>query len=417
MISRQFNEGKNMQGALSNIRVLDLSRVLAGPWCTQNLADLGAEVIKVERPATGDDTRTWGPPWIRDDNGADTPDSTYYGSANRNKKSIAIDISTPEGQQLVRELAAKSDVFVENYKVGDMARYGLAYEDIRKINPRIVYCSITGYGQTGPHAHRPGYDFVFQGIGGLMSITGERDDLPGGGPQRVGIAVTDIMTGMYSALAILAALNARHTTGVGQYIDMALLDCIVAFGSNQAASHMMTGKIPRRYGNGHPSVVPYQVFATQDGHIIIAVGNDSQFRRYCEVIGRPDLAADERFRTASGRLVNRDALIPQLESAMKTRPSAEWLDSMEKNGIPSGPINNYAQVFADPQVRHRGLWVDIPHPSGGTTPSIASPLRLSDTPVTYRMAAPVLGQHTQEVLTALLGKSQDEIDRLAGIVQ
>lgn len=405
-----------MQGALSNIRVLDLSRVLAGPWCTQNLADLGAEVIKVERLKSGDDTRNWGPPWIRNEQGDDTADSTYYGSANRNKKSIAIDIASPQGQQLVRELAAKSDVFVENYKVGDMARYGLGYEDIRKINPRIVYCSITGYGQSGPHAHRPGYDYVFQGIGGLMSITGERDDLPGGGPQRVGIAVTDIMTGMYSALAIMAALNARHTTGVGQYIDMALLDCIVAFGANQAASYMMTGKIPKRYGNGHPSVVPYQVFATQDGHIIVAVGNDTQFRRLCTVIGRDDLGQDQRFQSTSSRLVHRDVLIPELERAMKTRPSAEWLESMEANGIPSGPINNYKQVFEDPQVQYRGLWAQIPHPDGGMTPTIASPLRLSETPVQYRMAAPMLGQHTQEILRTVLGKNENDIQQLGGVI-
>jgi crotonobetainyl-CoA:carnitine CoA-transferase CaiB-like acyl-CoA transferase len=405
-----------MQAALSNVRVLDLSRVLAGPWCTQNLADLGAEVIKVERPKTGDDTRTWGPPWIRNEDGEETTDATYYGSANRNKQSIAIDISTPEGQQLVRELAAKSDVFVENYKVGDMARYGLSYDDIKKINPRIIYCSITGYGQTGPHAHRPGYDYVFQGIGGLMSITGERDDLPGGGPQRVGIAVTDIMTGMYSAMAILAALNARHTTGAGQYIDMALLDCIVAFGSNQAASYMMTGNLPKRFGHAHPSVVPYQVFATGDGHIIVAVGNDAQYKRLCTVIGRDDLWADERFQKMSGRLIHRDALIPELERALKTHLSAEWLDSMETAGIPCGPINNYKQVFDDPQVQHRGLWQELPHPAGGMTPTIASPLRLSGTPVQYRMAAPTLGQHTQEILRDVLGKSQNEIDQLGDVI-
>lgn len=405
-----------MQGALSNIRVLDLSRVLAGPWCTQNLADLGADVIKVERLKSGDDTRNWGPPWIRNEDGEDTVDSTYYGSTNRNKKSIAVDISTAAGQQIVRELAAKADVFVENYKVGDMARYGLSYEDIRKINPRIIYCSITGYGQTGPHAHRPGYDYVFQGIGGLMSITGERDDLPGGGPQRVGIAVTDIMTGMYSSLAILAALNARHSTGVGQYIDMALLDCIVAFGSNQAAGYLMTGNIPKRYGHAHPSVVPYQVFPTEDGHIIVAVGNDTQYKRLCSAIERDDLWEDERYRTTSGRLIHRDELIPQIEQALKGRPSSVWLDRMEANGIPSGPINNYKQVFDDPQVQHRGLRQEIPYPGGGVTPTIASPLRLSETPVQYRMAAPTLGQHTQEILREVLGKTQNEIDQLGDVI-
>ncbi|MGH8809202.1 MAG: CaiB/BaiF CoA transferase family protein, partial [Noviherbaspirillum sp.] len=392
-----------MQGALSNTRVLDLSRILAGPWCTQSLADLGAEVIKVERPGAGDDTRSWGPPWIKSASGEDTSDSTYYGSANRNKKSIAIDISSAEGQQLVRDLAAKSDVFIENYKVGDMARYGLSYEDIRRINPAIVYCSITGYGQTGPYAHRPGYDYVFQGMGGLMSITGERDSKPGGGPQRVGIAVTDIVTGLYAGIAILAALHARKTTGVGQYIDMALLDCIVAFGSNQAVSYMTTGKIPQRYGNEHPSVVPYQVYATQDGHVIVATGNDSQWQRFCVAIERPDLAQDEQFRTTSGRLVHREELIPQIQRTMLERTSAVWLERLDTNAVPGGPINNYAQVFDDAQVKHRGLWVDIPDADGHEVPTVASPLRLSDTPVQYRSAAPTLGQHTKEVLRTVLG--------------
>lgn len=404
-----------MRGALTGIRVLDLSRVLAGPWCTQNLADLGAEVIKVERPVKGDDTRNWGPPWVRGADGEDTDTSTYYASANRNKKSITIDIASPDGQELVRELAAKSDVFVENYKVGDMARYGLSYEDIRKINPRIIYCSITGYGQTGPHAHLPGYDYVFQGLGGLMSITGERDDLPGGGPMRVGIAVTDIMTGMYSAMAILAALNSRHVTGQGQYIDMALLDCIVAFGSNQAEGYMMTGDIPRRYGHAHPSVVPYQVFATADGHIIVAVGNDAQFKRLTAVIGRDDLWADIRFQNASGRLIYREALIPQLEDAIRLQSSTHWLKSMSAQGVPCGPINDYKQVFEDPQIQHRGLWQQLPREGGGTTPTIASPLRLSETPVQYHSAAPVLGSHTAIILRDLLGKTEDEIHQLRDV--
>jgi crotonobetainyl-CoA:carnitine CoA-transferase CaiB-like acyl-CoA transferase len=406
-----------MQGALSHIRVLDLSRVLAGPWCTQNLADLGAEVIKVERPKVGDDTQSWGPPWIKDANGEETSDSTYYGSANRNKKSIAIDIATAEGQRLVRELAAKCDVFVENYKVGDMARYGLSYEDIKKVNPGIVYCSITGFGQTGPHAHRPGYDYVFQGMGGLMSITGERDDAPGGGPQRVGIAVTDVLTGMYAALAITAALASRQITGAGQYIDMALLDCIVALGSNQAASYMATGNVPKRYGNEHPSVVPYQVFATQDGHIIVAVGNDSQWKRLCSAMERQDLALDARYQTTTGRLVNRDTLIPEIRNVMETKSSDEWLQRLEANGVPSGPINDYQQVFDDPQVKHRGLWEHIALPEGGATPTIASPLRLSETPVAYRSAAPTLGQHTTEILSTVLGKSAEEIQRLAGVIE
>lgn len=401
-----------MHGALSNIRVLDLTRVLAGPWCTQNLADLGAEVIKVERPGSGDDTRHWGPPWLRDGDGNDTTDSAYYGSTNRNKKSVAVDIATPEGQQLIRELAAGSDVFVENYKVGDLARYGLGYEDIRKINPRIVYCSITGYGQSGPYSHKPGYDFVFQGQGGLMSITGERDDVPGGGPQKVGIAVTDVLTGMYACVAILAAVNARHASGVGQYIDMALLDCIVAFGSSQATSYLVTGNVPRRFGNAHANMVPYQVFATRNGHIIVAPGNDVQWRRLCTAIGREELAHDERFRTGSARIVNRATLIPELERVMLERTSEEWLERLEANGIPSGPINDYRQVFADPQVQQRGLKVDIPLPDGGTMPTIASPLRLSDTPVEYGMPPPRLGQHTADVLRDVLGKTPDEIGRL-----
>lgn len=407
-----------MQGALSNIRVLDLSRILAGPWCTQNLADMGADVIKVERPGTGDDTRHWGPPWTTDAAGSATDDSVYHASTNRNKKSIAVDIATAEGQALIRELAARSDVLVENYKVGDLGRYGLSYEDIRRINPRIIYCSITGYGQTGPYSHQPGYDFIFQGQGGLMSITGERDDAPGGGPQKVGIAVTDILTGMYACVAILAAVNARATSGVGQYIDMALLDCIVAFGSSQANSYLVTGNIPRRYGNAHANMVPYQVFTTRNGHIIVAAGNDTQWQRVCAAIERPDLASDERFIKGSGRIVNRGVLIPELERVMLTRTSEEWLERFEANGIPSGPINNYAQVFEDPHVRHRELRVDLPLAHGGSIPGVASPIRLSDTPVKYRNAAPVLGQDTEQVLREVLDKTHDEIEKLiaAGVI-
>ena len=401
-----------MQGALSNIRVLDLSRILAGPWCTQNLADLGAEVIKVERPVTGDDTRHWGPPWIRDGEGSETTDSTYFASANRNKKSIAVDIASAAGQALIRELVAESDVLVENYKVGDLARYGLAYDDVRKINPRLIYCSITGYGQSGPSAHRPGYDFVFQGMGGLMSITGERDDLPGGGPQKVGVAITDVMTGMYACVAILAAVNARSMSGVGQYIDMALLDCIVAFGGNQANNYVMTGQVPKRSGNAHPALVPYQVFATTNGHIIVAAGNDTQWQRLCKVMARADLASDPRFNQVSGRITHREALIVELERAMLTRSSEDWLAALEEGGIPVGPINDYAQVFADPQVQHRQLQVALPRPEGGTLPAIASPLRLSETPVTYRSAPPTLGQNTDEVLRSVLGKTPEQLDML-----
>lgn len=401
-----------MAGALSNITVLDLSRILAGPWCTQNLADLGAEVIKVERPLTGDDTRHWGPPWLRDEAGEDLADSAYFSSTNRNKKSIAIDIATAEGQALIRELALKADVLVENYKVGDLARYGLGYEDIRKINPQIIYCSITGYGQTGPSAHRPGYDFVFQGLGGLMSITGERDAAPGGGPQKVGIAVTDVLTGLYACVAILAAINARSMTGQGQYIDMALLDCIVAFGSSQATSYMVTGKVPVRYGNAHANLVPYQVLASANGHVIVAAGNDSQWQRFCIALERPDLATDARYATGTGRIVNRETLVPELERVMLKRTTEEWLERLEVNGIPAGPINSYEQVFADPQVKHRELWVDMPQKNGGVMPTIASPLRMSDTPVEYRMSAPTLGQHTSEILGSVLGKTRKELDRM-----
>lgn len=402
-----------MQGALTNIRVLDLSRILAGPWCTQNLADLGAEVIKVERPHAGDDTRHWGPPWIHDADGNETADSGYYASANRNKKSIAVDMATAAGQALILELAAESDVLVENYKVGDLARYGLAYEDIRKINPRIIYCSITGYGQTGPSAQRPGYDFVFQGMGGLMSITGERDDVPGGGPQKVGVAITDILTGMYACVAILAAVHARSASGTGQYIDMALLDCIVAFGASQASNYLLTGKVPGRAGNAHPNMVPYQVFATQNGHVIVAAGNDNQWQRLCAVMARDDLARDARFAQVSGRIIHRGELIPELERVMLTRSSEDWLAALEEGGIPGGPINDYAQVFADPQVRHRQLQVELPRPEGGALPGIASPLRLSETPVAYRMAPPTLGQHTADVLATVLGKTPQQIEQLA----
>jgi crotonobetainyl-CoA:carnitine CoA-transferase CaiB-like acyl-CoA transferase len=402
-----------MPAALSNIRVLDLSRILAGPWCTQNLADLGAEVIKVERPGAGDDTRHWGPPWIRDADGEETADSIYYASANRNKKSIAVDIACAEGQALIRELAAESDVLVENYKVGDLARYGLGYDDLRKINPRIIYCSITGYGQTGPSAQRPGYDFVFQGMGGLMSITGERDDLPGGGPQKVGVAITDVLTGMYACVAILAAVNARVASGAGQYIDMALLDCIVAFGASHASNYLMTGKVPGRAGNAHANMVPYQVFATQNGHIIVAAGNDSQWQRLCTVMARADLARDARFEKVSGRITHRAELVPEIERVMLTRSSEDWLAALEAGGIPGGPINNYAQVFADPQVNHRQLHVDLPRPGGGVLPGIASPLRLSATPVAYRTAPPTLGQDTDAVLSTLLGRTPEQLAQLA----
>ena len=406
------NRGTSSQpGALSHIRVLDLSRVLAGPWCTQNLADLGADVIKVERPGQGDDTRGWGPPWIRDEDGQPTHDSTYFAATNRGKRSITIDLSTPQGQALVRELALVSDVVVENYKIGDLKRYGLDYESLSEINPRLVYCSITGYGQTGPSAHKPGYDFVFQAQGGLMSITGERDDLPGGGAQKVGIAIADVMTGMYSSIAILAALNHREVSGRGQYIDMALLDCVVALGGNQVTGYFSSGKVPFRYGNAHASLVPYQVFKAADGDMVVAVGNDSQWQHYCEAIDRPDLASDVRWTKVTGRITGREVLIPELAHTMLTRTTDEWITRLEAKGVPCGRINDYQQVFQDPQVMHRGLRVDMPTQDGGTVSTIASPLRLMGTPVQYTMPPPTLGSSTEDLLKELLGKTDEDLQQ------
>lgn len=386
---------------LDGIRVLDLSRVLAGPWCSQNLADLGADVIKVERPGTGDDTRAWGPPYLKDEQGNDTSEAAYYLSANRNKRSITIDISTPEGAELVRKMAAKCDVLLENFKVGGLKKYGLDYESIKGVNPSLIYCSVTGFGQTGPMAPLPGYDFMIQGMGGLMSITGERDDRPGGGPQKAGVAVTDLFTGMYATVAILGALHERNRSGLGQHIDVALLDCHVAMLANQALNYMTSGNIPKRAGNAHQNVVPYQVFAASDGHLIVAVGNDSQYRAYCEVLGRPDLGVHPDYATNSQRLINRDALIAELEEIMKTRTRDEWIESLQKVGVPSGPINNLKQVFEEPQVKAREMWRTLPHPIAGTAPTTASPIRFSDTPVQYRMAPPLLGQHTDEILEEL----------------
>jgi formyl-CoA transferase len=407
-----------MPGPLSHLRVLDLSRVLAGPWAAQNLADLGAEVIKIERPGTGDDTRGWGPPYMKDAAGKDTTEAAYFLSVNRNKKSVTLDISKPEGRKIARELASKSQVLIENYKVGTLKRYGLGYEDLKQDNPGLIYCSLTGFGQDGPYAPRPGYDFVFQGMGGLMSITGERDGQPGAGPQKVGIAITDVLTGMYASVAILAAITHRERTGQGQYIDAALLDTIVAFNANQISSYFASGKIPQRFGNAHAQVVPYEVFPTADGHIILAVGNDSQFASFCQAAGCAELAEEARFRTNSARIVHRGELIPLIAEIMRTRSKREWIETLEAANVPCGPINNMKEVFEDPQVQHRQLRVDMPHPSGGIASVVRSPLRLSETPVEYRLAPPTLGQHNDEVLRGLLGKSGEEIERLkaAGIL-
>ena len=399
---------------LTGIRVLDLTRVLAGPWCTQNLADLGAEVIKIERPGAGDDTRGWGPPYIKDQAGNDTTEAAYYASANRNKQSVALDIATERGAELVRQLAKDSDILVENFKVGGLRKYGLDYDSLKEINPALIYCSITGFGQTGPYASRPGYDFMIQGIGGLMSITGERDDLPGGGPQKAGVAVADLMTGMYSTVGILAALHERTRSGLGQYIDMALLDCQVAMLANQNLNYMTSGVAPKRAGNAHQNLVPYQVFACADGHLIVAVGNDSQFKAYCQVIGRPGLSDDIRFKTNSNRVINREVLVPMLVDAMRTQERNYWLDALEKVGVPAGPINTIDQVYQDPQVQAREMMLDLPHAAAGHAPVGASPLRLSGSPVAYRHAAPLLGEHTEVVLRERLGLSEAEIRQLIG---
>ena len=390
-----------MAGALSHIRVLDLSRILAGPWAGQILADLGADVIKVERPGSGDDTRGWGPPWIKDDQGQDTSVAAYYLCANRNKRSITVDITQPEGQDIVRRLAAQSDVVLENFKLGGLKQYGLDYDSLKAVNPRLVYCSITGFGQDGPYAPRAGYDFLIQGLGGLMSITGRPDGEPGAGPMKVGVALTDILTGLYATNAVLAALAWREQSGEGQYIDMALLDVQVACLANQAMNYLATGSNPRRMGNAHPSIVPYQDFPTADGHMILAIGNDGQFARFCEVAGRPELAADVRFATNRARVENRAELIPLLNEITATRTTTEWIGQLEARAVPCGPINGLAEGFADPQVQARGLAVKMPHPEAGEVPLVASPIRLSKTPVEYRRAPPLVGEHTDEILADL----------------
>lgn len=383
---------------LHGIKVLDLSRVLAGPWCTQNLADLGADVIKVERPGVGDDTRGWGPPYLKDEQGQETTESAYYLSANRNKRSITIDFSTPEGAELVRKMAAKCDVLVENFKVGGLQKYGLDYEQLKKVNPRLIYCSITGFGQDGPMAHLPGYDFMIQGYGGLMSITGERDDLPGGGPQKAGVAVTDVLTGMYATVAILGALQERNRSGLGQYLDIALLDSQIAMLANQNLNYMTSGKAPKRYGNAHQNITPYQAFQVEDGHLIIAVGNDGQFRRLCQVLGVVELADDKRFQTNAARLAHREELLALIEPLIEKFTREELTEKLRQVGVPAGPINNLAEVYESPQVKHRQIWRNLPHSVAGQAPTTASPMRFSATPVQYRMAPPMLGEHTDEIL-------------------
>ena len=397
---------------LSGIRVLDLTRVLAGPWATQNLADLGAEVIKIERPGQGDDTRRWGPPFLKDREGRETADAAYFLACNRGKKSVTLDIARPEGQRIARALARKSDALVENFKVGDLARYGLDYASLSRENPRLVYCSITGFGQDGPYSDRPGYDFMVQGLGGLMSVTGERDDLAGGGPQKVGVAVADLFTGMYATSAILAALVARERTGRGQAIDMALLDAQVAMLANLSSAYFASGEVPQRMGNAHQAIVPYHVFRAADDFIVVAVGNDTQFARFCEVLGVPQWAADTRFATNPARVRHRDLLVGMIGERLAGRPARDWLAALEPAGVPCGPINDLAQVFADPQVRHRGLEVRAPHAAAGEVRMVANPMRLSATPIRYDRGPPLLGEHTAEVLIDVLGMEPATIEAL-----
>jgi len=400
-------------GPLSHIKVLDLSRVLAAPWASQNLADLGAEVVKVERPGVGDDSRAFGPPWMKDAQGRETKDSAYFTSANRGKKSVTLNIAVPEGQEIARELAKKSDVLIENYKFGDLARYGLGYEDLKALNPGLIYCSVTGFGHTGPYRERPGYDFMIQGMGGMMSVTGEPDSVPGGGPQRAGVPIADIITGMYASIAICAALAGRERTGRGQHLDLALLDSQIALLAYQNTNYFATGVPPKRIGNLHPNIVPYQPFRTRDGDVILACGNDNLFRKFCEAADCGGLAVDPRFATNGKRVENRAELTRLLQEVFSKRTTAQWVALLEAAGVPNGPINNIAQVFAEPQVKARGVRVELQHASGVTLPLVASPMRFSETPVEYRLAPPALGQHTEEVLRGL-GKSDAEIARLRG---
>jgi crotonobetainyl-CoA:carnitine CoA-transferase CaiB-like acyl-CoA transferase len=401
-----------MNGALSHVTVLDLSRVLAGPWAGQVLADLGADVIKIERPGTGDDTRGWGPPFLRDAQGNDGADAAYYLCANRNKKSVTVDFTAPEGRSIVQSLARQSDVVLENFKVGALEPYGLDHAALRAVDPKLIYCSITGFGQTGPYAPRAGYDLLVQAMGGLMSITGRRDDEPGAGPQKAGVAVTDILTGLYAAIGILAALAHRERTGIGQHIDIGLLDVQVACLANQAMNYLVSGSAPRRSGNAHPNLLPYQDFPTSDGYMVIAVGNDAQFARLCAVMGLAELASDPRFVANKSRVANRRELIDRLSAVTVTHPTAHWVAALETVGVPAGPINSLDAVFDDPQVRARGMRIDLPHPVAGSAPLVASPLRLSQTPVSYRCAPPPLGAQTHEVLAQRLGMSAQDIGNL-----
>lgn len=397
-------------GPLSDIRVLDLTRILAGPTGTQVLGDLGADVIKIERPNDGDDTRKWGPPFVKDGAGADTGESSYFLAANRNKRSLTIDIARPEGQVLIRELLADCDVLVENFKVGGLEKYGLSYDQLRDEFPGLIYCSITGFGQTGPYAPRPGYDYLVQGIGGIMSLTGE----PEGEPMKVGVGISDVVCGMYAMIAILAALHERKTSGLGQWIDMSLLDSQVAWLVNEGMNYLLSGDVPKRLGNAHANIVPYQLFPTSDGHVIIAVGNDSQFRRFCDFAGLGDCADDQRFATNPARLKNRDALVAMIKQVTGQRTMREWLEGLEASGVPCAPVNDLAQVFDDPQVISRAMRISMDHATapGGAVDLIASPIRMSRTPVSYRRGPPRLGEHTDEILSSDLNLDEAKIQEL-----
>ena len=408
-----------MAGPLAGLTVLDLSRVLAGPWCTQHLADLGATVWKIERPGSGDDTRAWGPPYLKDAQGRDTSEAAYYLCCNRGKHSVAVDFTKPEGGDIVRSLARQADVLVENFKVGGLAKYGLDYARITKLNPRLVYCSITGFGQTGPYADRAGYDFIIQGMSGFMSVTGERDDLAGGGPQKAGVAITDLVTGLFAAVGILAALQHREHTGEGQHLDTSLLDSAVAMMSVMNLNYLTTGVAPGRIGNAHPNIVPYQVFACADGHLIVAVGNDSQFAKFCDAAGVPAWSADPRFARNADRVRNRAVLVPMFEAIVRARTQHDWIAALEARGVPCGPINTIAQVFDEPQLAARAMKLDMPHPLAGCVPQVGSPLRYSATHVQYDRAPPLLGEHTADVLRERLGFDDARIDGLVhdGVVQ
>ncbi|SHJ86962.1 Crotonobetainyl-CoA:carnitine CoA-transferase CaiB [Roseomonas rosea] len=408
-----MTDAAQRQGPLSHVRVLDLSRIMAAPWATQILADLGADVIKVERPGAGDDTRSWGPPFLKDRDGKPTKDAGYFLAVNRGKRSVTVDMSRPEGQEVIRRLAEGADIVLENFKAGALAKYGLDAAALRAVNPRLIYCSVTGFGQDGPRADQAAYDFAIQAMGGLMSVTGERDDAPGGGPQKVGVPIVDLMTGMYAAVAVLAALARRGETGKGETIDLAMLDVQAAFLANQATNWLLSGRTPKRGGNRHPNIQPQDVFPCADGFFVLAVGNDGQFRKLCEAIGRPEWGVDERFATNAARVTNNPALTPLLTECFRAFRRDALMQALDAAGVPCAPINDIPQVFEDPQIRHRQMLRKLPHPVAGTVPQVVSPLRFAESPLRFDRAPPTLGQHTAEVL-AELGLDEASVADLAG---